>query len=295
MRITLKEIQEKRFDKNRSRQRKWSERYIPLNAIGKLLSPYPTYVFLNLGIHPDWITFVSLGWVVISAALFVAGYGTWAVVALLCFILFDSVDGDMARCIGPTKYGGVLDSFGADFFYAFITPAIGFYLLRTNAVIGSLPSEYLALIGGLVALTFLLYRMVQVKLDSYLEYIRIHSEAGALGGIPVAAPQRPTGFIFSIAKLYRHQLIRGNFFAEAGMAFWFSVLILARAYYVLGIYLIILFIYNVGYLIMNIAVSYTYFLNTERQFSVTNKPISTRGACPAMPRHGRRGSASGGN
>lgn len=256
MKFTLRYILENRYDVNRTRERKLTERFIPLNVLVKFLSPYPTWFFLNLGVHQDSITFLSLVAIFAGSILLAAGYPICGVVSFLFFGLLDSVDGDMARCQPKkTAYGGILDSFGADFFYAFAPLSIGFSLFSQNIFIVSLAPQVLFFVGALVSITFILYRLINAKVSNLkstqIDVKRNHSE--------VAKEKIKSNFLKMIFRLYRHVLIRGNFFAEAGMIFWFFVLVLFHQYNILAVYLIIILVYNLVYLSMNFVGSFIYF------------------------------------
>jgi len=259
MKYTLKQINSRRFDPNRSLSRKLSERYIPLNLIGKILSPYPTYLFLNLSIHPDWITFMSLIFILIGSGLIITGHAISGVYIYLMFILFDSVDGDMARTKGPTCYGAILDSFGADLFYACAPVSFGYYLSSINVVAGSLSSQLFFLIGAFASITFLAYRLVNFKM---LNFSNNSSRKQGYG--EVINEKVRQGLAKRVVSLYRHILVKGNFFSEPGMAFWFFILTILGATKALGVYLLIILIYNIGYLIINFLSAYIYFISCEK-------------------------------
>src|SRR3989338_6608641 len=144
MKYSLKQILTTRYDPNSPRSRKIEERLIPINAIGKILSPYPTYFYLNLGLRPDHVTFISFLFIAAGAYFFIVGKPIAAVISLLLFILHDSADGDMARVSGGTSYGALIDSFGADIFYSIVPISVGYYLYSIDTfVFGLSPSVVL--------------------------------------------------------------------------------------------------------------------------------------------------------
>ena len=261
---TLEKIREKRFDPMRSRARIVSERYVVLNAIGKFISPYPTYAFLNLGLTPDMITFVSIGFIVASAGLFLMGYPVVAGIGLLLFLLCDSIDGDMARVRGYTRYGGIIDSYGADFFYALIPSSIGFFLFSRGVVFSSFSPETTLAIAVSVSLSFILYRLINIKLVRFLEREGILTKEVVFSGS--ASEEKFLGFGVArrVVKLFRHEAVKGNFFAEPGLVFWFSLGMFTGAYTPLAWYLAIILSYNVGWLIITFVRSYVTFLRVER-------------------------------
>ena len=112
MKYTLSHVYKTRFDKNRSKDRKLTELFIPMNILGKAVSPFPTYVFINLGIHPDVITSLSFLFIFIGVYFFVVGNALTGSMFWVLFGLLDSIDGDMARCTKPSRYGAIFDSFG---------------------------------------------------------------------------------------------------------------------------------------------------------------------------------------
>jgi len=258
MKYTFKEIQEKRYDPKRPKERIWSEKFIPLNFIGKILSPYFTFVFLNLNIHPDFVTFASLVFILFGFIAFLFGYAIYGIIFYLLFLLFDSIDGDMARCAGPTKYGGIIDSFGADLFYALTPISIGYFLFIQELNIGIIMLFNFLLIGSLVSVLFLFYRLINFKLNSYRK-----SNPSQSSNISQYGDRNEGKIIYKIIKLYRHVLIKGNFFAEPGMVFWFTIFIFFKSYYLLSIYLISILLYNIGYTFINLVVAYKYFVNNE--------------------------------
>ena len=86
MKYSLKHVLATRYDVNRSRERKMAERFIPLNVVVKFLSPYPTWLFINLGITPDVITFLSLIIILIGSGLFIVGMPLFGVIAFVFFL-----------------------------------------------------------------------------------------------------------------------------------------------------------------------------------------------------------------
>lgn len=247
MKYTYQYIIENRYDKNTNQVRKIGDKYVIMTVISKALSPIPVYLFLNLGLHPDTITLVSLFFIILSFGFFVLGSTVLAVIFMLGFALFDSVDGDMARCIGPTKYGGVFDSFGADLFYALMPVGVGYYLFSKDVTVSGLSSVKILLLSALVSLSFMLYRLINTKVLNFRKSLEVdagnHSE--------IAKGSLKSKRLIRLFELYRHVLLRGNFFAEPGLVFWFTILVLLSAYSVLAWYLVAILLYNCGYLVTN--------------------------------------------
>jgi len=231
------------------------ERYVLMSVITKALSPLPTYIFLNLGLHPDTVTLASLIFVILGSIAIILGYPIIGICGYLIFALLDSVDGDMARIIGPSSYGSILDSFGADLFYTCSSVSIAYYLYFQDTSVWLIKPPLLLLIGALVSLTFILYRLINAKIYNFLnnqgEKVKNYTE--------VAKDKIKYNSIKKIISLCRHTVVKGNFFSEAGMLFWFTLLIVLGENAILGYYLILLLLYNLGYLLTNFIGTYLFF------------------------------------
>lgn len=257
MRFSYQFVLNTRYDQNANKARKLGDKYVLLTRIAKALSPFPVFLFLNLGLHPDIITLISLVFIFFSAASFVLGWGILAVIFMFCFAMFDSIDGDMARCIGPTKYGGVFDSFGADLFYALIPIGVGYYLFANGVTAAGINSIQILLMSVLISISFLLYRLVNVKVLNFRHGLESRNENHS----QVAKDALNSKGLTHVLELYRHVLVRGNFFAEPGLIFWFSILILCQAHFILVWYLVAVLLYNLGFLAMNFVGTFVFFKN----------------------------------
>ena len=264
MKYTYQYILENRYDTNANQARKLGDRYVIMTVISKALSPLPAYVFLNLGLHPDTITLASFFFILLSFISFVLGGAAFGVIFMLCFALLDSVDGDMARCIGPTKYGGVFDSFGADLFYALLPLGVGYYLFSQDVAVSGLHPVQILLLSALVSLSFILYRLINAKVLNFRKSLK--EESG--NHSQIAKETLPSKVLVRLIELYRHVLIRGNFFAEPGMIFWFTLLMLLRAHSILAWYLVALLAYNAGYLMTNFVGAYVFFKNFDQKTEI---------------------------
>lgn len=67
---------------------------------------------LKTGLTPDAVTIIgTVATVAAAASLFPAGYLLWGAIVIALFVLFDMLDGAMARARGGgTRYGAVLDA-----------------------------------------------------------------------------------------------------------------------------------------------------------------------------------------
>jgi len=272
MRYSLQYILERRYDPSRSAERKMSERFVILNASLKILSPYPAYTFLNMGITADAVTYTSIFFIICSAGFFLTGLPTAGILMLLLFLLLDSVDGDMARVSGPSKYGGTLDSLGADFFYGLIPLSLGYFLLQNQITLWVFTSAFLFLCAALVSIVFIIARIINIKTlrvlvgnNATLEEVKDTAFADK--------KSTRARFLSRMSAMYRHVLIRGNFFSEPGMTFWFSFFVLAGLYKALGAYLIVSLGYGAGLLVINLTKIYFVFRSLSRQMSKSNSAL----------------------
>jgi|SRR3989344_1711869 len=263
MKYSLHKIYATRYDPNRPRSRKIEERLIPINALGKLLSPYPTYLYLNLGLKPDHVTFLSFIFIFASAYFFVVGNATAAVVSLLLFILHDSADGDMARVSGATSYGALMDSFGADIFYSIVPISVGYYLYSIDTFVFGLSPSVVLLLAGLTSISFLFYRLMNTKILTFFwdkksgkEKTSVYYDASETDSLK--------GFFVSLAKLYHHTFIKGNFFAEPGIITWLTIFVFFEKWEILGGYIVLILLYNLGYIVPNFVRVYLSFLRYEK-------------------------------
>ncbi len=243
---------------NRSPERKLFERFIPLNFILKIFSPFPTYVFLNLGIHPDSITLLSMVFILFGSGYILSGHNLFGSIFLLIFLFLDEVDGDMARCAGPSNYGEILDSFGADLFYACVPVSFGYFLFNRSLNVGQITSGHFLLIGAFASITFLAYRLIKAKKQ---KFANVQTPEKSYDKLILNKSQRNSllKYALKIISFFRHTLIRNNFFGEPGMILWFFILSLFRAYNLLGIYLICILAYNLIYLTIDFASAIAYF------------------------------------
>ncbi|MEK7643725.1 MAG: CDP-alcohol phosphatidyltransferase family protein [Patescibacteria group bacterium] len=260
MKYSYRYIIENRRPQNANWARKIGDKYVLMTVISKALSPVPVYVFLNIGLHPDTITLASFFFVILSFIFFIGGNALLAVLAMLIFALLDSVDGDMARCTRPTKYGGILDSFGADLFYALMPLGVGYYLFSKDvAVIGFSPVCIL-LVSALVSLSFILYRLINTKVLKFRQSLNDDS----VNHSAVAKDSLNAKGLVRLLEWYRHVLLRGNFFSEPGLIFWFAVLLLLNADSILAWYLVAVLLYNLGYLLTNFVGAYVFFKSIDK-------------------------------
>ena len=76
------------------------------------------------------------------------------------------------------------------------------------------------------------------------------------------------GFFVRLAKLYHHTFIKGNFFAEPGIVTWITVFVVFEKWEWLGLYLIFILLYNLGYLVPNFIRIYFAFRKYEESLHV---------------------------
>ena len=263
MKYSFKHIFATRKTLGTSQTRILENKFIPINRIGKLLSPYPTWFYLNLGLKPDHVTFISFVFIIGSAYFFILGNTFLASISLLLFAIHDSVDGDMARVSGGTSYGALIDSFGADIFYSLIPVSVGYYLYSIGIAVGSISPSYVLLMSAFTSLSFLFYRLMNTKILSFFWDKGGKGKTSIFNDTEETVSQ--TGSLVRLAKLYRHPLVRGNFFAEPGIITWITVLVFFEKWEWLGAYLVLILLYNLGYLVPNFIRIYFSFLKYEKE------------------------------
>ena len=228
-----------------------TERFILTLLVLRRVSIYFTYLFVRLGVRADSVTFLSFGVALSSAVALASDLPLLGGVGVVLFQILDCCDGELARWHGGSVYGEVLDSLGADVFYATVPFSVGFLLWsREVQAVGILPHLWMV-IGGGVSLTYLLYRLVRTRVSARC------ARVARLGGSP-RGPVRGgrTRGLAIIARAYRHEVVRQNLFAQPAVVLFVSVLAPTGLFGPLAVYLIVLLVYNLGYLLLEYARGY---------------------------------------
>lgn len=235
-------------------------RTVPL-IIWRRVSIYLTYVFVRLGVAPDVVTFLSFGAILLGAILFVIGQPLWGAAGFAAFQVLDCSDGEVARWVGPSKYGGYLDSFGADLFYTLGPISIGYYLFSDGAAYWGLQPGHFLAIGGGVSASFMFYRVISSKVMLFRFRFVATSPSEGLESAP---QETKVGGVGRLVRLYRNEVMRASLFAEPGMALIFLVLAAAQVPEYTGAYLLVLLIYNAGYAVLTLLSAYRTFTQLGR-------------------------------
>ncbi len=94
---------------------------------------------LNLGITPNTATLIGALGNIIAAVLIALGFLTWGGIVALFWVLFDALDGTMARISGQTsKAGAFLDSTLDRYVEFFLLTGLLWYFLTNNQQFGVL-------------------------------------------------------------------------------------------------------------------------------------------------------------
>jgi CDP-diacylglycerol--glycerol-3-phosphate 3-phosphatidyltransferase len=102
-----------------------------LNAVAKSL--------LTLGITPNMATIIGCLGNIIAAILIAMGYLTWGGLVALFWVLFDAIDGTMARLSNQTsKAGAFLDSTLDRYVEFFLLTGLMWYFLTESNQLGAL-------------------------------------------------------------------------------------------------------------------------------------------------------------
>jgi len=259
MDISIEKIREKR-KKSKDAQRS-EDLVIPI-FVARMLSVYGTYIFLKLSVKADTISLVGNFFTIIGSTLFVCNYPLLGACGLVMFHLLDCCDGEVARFQGPSSYGAIYDSFGADIFYAFAPLSVGVFLGNSGIVIlsseGNASNYYIVIIGALVSATFLLYRLFTFKLSLFFSNIE-HTNRKEISSYAI----KEHGILFKLTKAYKNQSFKNNFFSTAGISFIVLILVMFRLYEVLAFYLLAMLLYNIGYTIISYLQALYSFRNAE--------------------------------
>ena len=238
-------------------------------VLWRKVSVYLSFLLLRLGVKPDWITLISLLFVVLGGTLFLLGQPLWGAISFAAFQLFDCSDGEVARCLGPSKYGSHLDAFGADLFYAIGPVSVGYYLFGSGvSVLGLQPAHFLAAGVG-ISISFLLYRIIKIRVSAVRNMMIGHQRSQD----PTSEPDgegravRTNRSLFDkIRSLHPYwtEVFRANFFAEPGMIVIFLVAIALDSPESLAAYLVIFLAFNISYLLAGIFRAYWVFTHPGR-------------------------------
>lgn len=155
------------------------EKYLPhLTYILRPLSTPLSWVALKLNMTANQVSVLSFALVFASAALYLTATRTgflWAGIILYLSLLLDCVDGTLARYTREktgflSRYGGFVDSLGADFINLFIWPSIGLGLFRNpslgyapNWAVGLVSPEFYLVLGFLMTSFSLGQRAILAK------------------------------------------------------------------------------------------------------------------------------------
>lgn len=94
---------------------------------------------LNLGITPNTATLIGALGNIIAAVLIALGFLTWGGIVALFWVLFDALDGTMARISGQTsKAGAFLDSTLDRYVEFFLLTGLLWHFLANNQQLGVL-------------------------------------------------------------------------------------------------------------------------------------------------------------
>ncbi len=196
--MDIKELREKC-------QKRKVEKPLPFfYRIHRIWSIYPTYVFIKLGIRPNYITFSSIALGVASLifiSLPTALFFFLGVVLLYLSFLFDKCDGEVARYRGEFSAIGVyLDEWYHFLVFPSVFLAIGYNLFNSIGY-----SKFL-FEGMLVTVIFILIRIdrkLYIGISRKLEGVNIkesHSSFNKLVGSKVLG--LPNGILYPDITIY---------------------------------------------------------------------------------------------
>lgn len=132
-RVTIKELKSICYPP----KKRLTNDYLFLTFLMRKISICFTFVLVRLGITANQVTLLSLISILLGCYLLSTGHSglvLWGAVLMNVSMLFDCVDGEIARYRGPTKVGGFLEGIQADLTYALLLPSIAVGLYRAANV-----------------------------------------------------------------------------------------------------------------------------------------------------------------
>ena len=130
-RVTIKELKAICYPP----KKRLTNDYLFLTFLIRRISIYFTFVLIRLKITANQVSLLSLVSVLVGCYLLSTGHSSlvlWGAILMNVSMLFDCVDGEIARYRGPTKLGGFLEGIQADFTYALLLPSIAVGLYRAG-------------------------------------------------------------------------------------------------------------------------------------------------------------------
>ena len=225
--------------KNPSQKRYLSEKFVIMNVLAKFITFMPAYFLVKLKVSPDFITLLSFFFIPAGSYLIINEHVVFGSLCWVCFALLDSLDGDMARLSKrKTFYGETLDSMGADIFYFLSPSTIGLYLYF-NKSNGEINYEHILFAGFFVSFFIIFSRYIGSK-----RYILSLINPPKNKQFYKDKKIKDLKVLKSKFSFFDNEILRGNFFSEPGMILIFFLIFCFSQFYILEIYLLILFFYN---------------------------------------------------
>lgn len=133
---------------------KWKKKKDPIIArfIHRPISFVFSSIFVEMGLTPNQVSFISLIIAFITVFLFAS---TSTVVLIIAFIFLnlwsitDSADGNMARSLGGKPYGDFIDATSSYFLYGMMFLPLGYSVFKTGGLFISVGTPEIIVLGAL--------------------------------------------------------------------------------------------------------------------------------------------------
>lgn len=130
--------------------------YRPLSFVG-------SSICANLGMSANTVSYLSIFIGLIAAAFYYFDSYTmhiWGAVFVNLWLLFDCIDGNIARCVKKQPFGVFADATACYILLAFIYTAIGYAVYVDGGLLFSKGNVWIIVIGSLVSCSDIVMRLV---------------------------------------------------------------------------------------------------------------------------------------
>lgn len=127
------------------------------------------WVFIQVGLPANYVTYLSILSVIVGAGLFIGGAYELAIIGAIAFNIFallDCADGNIARVLGGSQYGEWVDALGGYIAYALVFLSVSIYVQQQYEEILLVGPEEIGIVGAIAVIANLLMRVQHQKFKS---------------------------------------------------------------------------------------------------------------------------------
>lgn len=156
----------------------WKRKKDPLIArfIHRPISFLFSSVFVEMGLTPNQVSFISLIIAFITVFLFASTNTTVLIMAFILLNLWsitDSADGNMARSLGGKLYGDFIDATSSYFLYGMMFLPLGYSVFKTGGLITKVGTPEIIVLGALAGSFDTMTRLFFQKMKNNAYEIRM--------------------------------------------------------------------------------------------------------------------------